>query len=365
MNESLFTNEASFGGNLKSQFRKDLAISTGLYIATGYFGADLISAFESDLVALGSKGPCKIFLGMVYHGGVRPKQLASLRSIDEKLRRNNPDNGVYISRKEYHGKVYKFIRPEGGLKIFIGSSNFSPQGFETRQECNIEVESDSTKLDISNYIYFLFNQDTTEKLSDVELYLRTRKAATPLNKELDDCAIKSSEYPHNSSVIGVCNIKLRVDSQPKSSLNLFFDKGRKNKKNGKYSPRPWYEVELTATSTELRAQHYPKSQLKSPGKMTKIGNPSKSREGEFVVYAEDNGKYYRIDMKVHADNGKNISSAEESGGRSTLGRLIKGKLERNDLLNKGERITSETLHEYGNDTIQLKKISEKTYILEF
>ncbi|MDQ7072765.1 MAG: hypothetical protein Q9N32_03635 [Gammaproteobacteria bacterium] len=92
--------------------------------------------------------------------------------------------------------------------------------------------------------------------------------------------------------LGVCEIKLRVDDQPASSLNLYFDKGRKNS-NGLYAPRPWYEVEITASKEDRENEYYPQSKLKRGSK--------KSQHGEFTAYAEDNGEYYRFDMVVCSD----------------------------------------------------------------
>lgn len=362
MSDELITNEKDFGGRLYKRFSADLASSNGLLVASGYFGADLVSDFEEKLVKLGKKGTCKLLLGMVYHSGVGKKQLETLKSIDTKLRNDNPDNGIFIRRKQYHGKIYK-LNSNTDFKIYIGSSNFSNSGFKSRTECNIEIENDKTKKDIDSFLDFLFTDSATEKFSDVELFLKDRKR-TEITRGLKNCEIDISEFPDESRAIGLCKIKLRVDSQPQSSLNLFFDKGRKNP-NGLYSPRPWHEVELTADSNELKHEHYPKSNLLHPGQITSSGNLSKSREGNFIAYAKDNGKFYRMKMKVHADNGKNISSAKESGGRATLGELIKGKLERAKVLSFRERITSDTLHEYGRDTIDLIKISDNEYIIDF
>ena len=362
MSEVLITNETDFGGKLYKRFSADLASSNGLLVASGYFGADLVSDFEEKLVELGKKGTCKLLLGMVYHSGVGKKQLETLKSIDTKLRNDNPDNGIFIRRKQYHGKIYK-LNSNNDFKIYIGSSNFSNSGFKSRTECNIEIDNDKTKKDIDSFLDFLFTDSTTEKFSDVELFLKDRKR-TEITRGLKNCEIDISEFPDESKVIGLCKIKLRVDSQPQSSLNLFFDKGRKNP-NGLYSPRPWHEVELTADSEELKGEYYPKSKLLHPDQITKSGQTSKTRKGDFIAYTKDNGKYYRIKMKVHADNGKNISSAKESGGRTTLGELIKGKLERAKVLSYRERITSDTLYAYGRDSIDLKKLSNDTYIIDF
>ena len=89
----------------------------------------------------------------------------------------------------------------------------------------------------------------------------------------------------------------------------------------------------------------------------------KLRSDKFHFSVKNNENFYELEMKVHGDFGKNISS--HSGGRSTLGRLLKGKLEQKGLLSIGERVTSEVLHEYGNDTVHLHKLKGDRYILDF
>ena len=51
--------------------------------------------------------------------------------------------------------------------------------------------------------------------------------------------------------------------------------------------------------------------------------------------------------------------------REILGEYIKGKLEREGHLERLETITIDTLRNYGQDYISLKKIKDKTYYLEF
>jgi len=353
MTQNLITNDSSFGGKLISQFKDELPLSSGLVIASGYFGAKTISELEASLVKIGSQGVCKILLGMVYFGGVSKKQLNALTDLDIKLRNDNPQNGVFITKKEYHGKVYKFIGTEKNSTIYVGSSNFSPNGFEYRRECNLLVEDPQLKDNISNYLEFLFNDKDTHNLDEVELSRKSRKKAANIGN-LEEFLIKSNEYPDDEKIIGSCGIKLRVDDQPISSLNLFFGRGRKDS-NGKYEPRPWYEVELSAIKDEINHEFYPTNSKKSSEK--------NSREGDFIMYAKNNKKFYKLKMKVHGDYGKNISS--HSGGRSALGRLLKGKLEQKGLLAIGERVTSEVLHEYGNDTVHLHKLKGDRYILDF
>ena len=132
-----------------------------------------------------------------------------------------------------------------------------------------------------------------------------------------------------------------------------------------HSTRPWYEVEIAACKTDRDNPFYPKSKLINLTAKGKNGKAKKSRNGEFTAYAEDDGKYYKFDMTVYADYGKNISTSKKSGGRQTLGKFIKGKLERAGLLKEGQRITTDMLLEYGSSHIKFIKISDSIYVIDF
>ena len=355
MYETIFTNTKDYGDTFLKEFNSKLSSANQLMIASGYVGATTIEDLESRIVTLSRKGSCKILLGMIFHGGVTAKQKEVLISLDEKLRAIAPNNGVYISMKQYHGKIYRFETEESSC-LYLGSSNFSKEGFATRLECTTLIKDEQTKIDVTSYLEHLFSLSTTVPLSKTDLRVNgKKKIIIKASKELKDYKILEAEYPNIAHALGTCKVKLRVDVQPRSSLNLYFEKGRLSK--GKYAPRPWYEVELTATTTEISSEFYPPSKLIEAGK--------KSRQGAFDMYFQEEDDYYKVQMVVHADNGKNISSAEASGGRSTLGKIIKGRLERAGLLSEGDLITSDILEAYGNDSISLIKISDEDYILEF
>lgn len=354
--DNLFTNKKEFGGSFLKEFETNLKVSENLMIASGYIGATTIEDLEDRIVDLSKKGQCKILIGMIYHGGVTARQKKVLTSLDEKLRAVSQNNGIYISRQQYHGKIYEFESSKE-KQLYLGSSNFSKEGFASRLECTTLIKDSETKDSVSSYLHHLFSLKTTIPLQDAELRVHgKKKTRTKASKELSDYEIPASEFPDITTALGTCKIKLRVDNQPMSSFNLFFDKGRKNL-HGKYAPRPWYEVEITTTTDEIASEFYPKSELVKPG--------SKAKQGYFDAYVEYEGKYYKIKMVVHADNGKNISSHKASGGRETLGRIIKGKLENAGLLSEGDLITSDILDAYGRDYIKLIKFSDDKYILEF
>jgi len=77
----------------------------------------------------------------------------------------------------------------------------------------------------------------------------------------------------------------RVAEKEKSNLNVFFGKGRENKKTLKITPRPWHKIELIASNDLNSQEFYPK--------------------GDFLAYTDDG---ILIPMSTQGDYHKNIRS---------------------------------------------------------
>ena len=342
----MFTNRDT-SEKFDKQILKDIKNFKSLEIATGYFGTEIIEKFEKDLIEISRKGYCKILIGMIFHGGVNKKQKQTLENINKKLRKINGESGIFILREDYHGKIYKFKNDEDEI-IYIGSSNFSNEGLNKRLECNIPIIDKESKKKVSNYVDFLFNHEKTSKLDDVELKLKKKKRKV-IKKTLNNYKRPSNLYPKEIP-ISETRISLRPNNQPRSSLNLCFDKGRKVEKNGKvkWVPRNWYEVEITTQKKE-QTKDYPR--------------------GEFKAWTKDNGNVYELDMITSGGDvpGKNIKGYKDimTREREVLGELIKGKLQREGYLEENDPVTLETLQNYGREYISFKKIRDKVYYLEF
>lgn len=346
-------NVTEFGGKLDSKFSSEIYRADKIDLTTGYFGASLVKDYSPRLIkVVRSGGTVRILVGMIFHKGANKEQYSALKKLDEKLRSLDAGNksGVYISRREYHGKLYSIDN-----KIIIGSSNFSSQGFSSRLECNLVVSGEGEEVKTAKkYINHLFDLTTTEKLNDVDLTQARRKSNNVGGSNLADYAIDYKPL-EKYAILGSMDIELRVDNQPCSSLNLFFDNGRKAP-SGKYMPRPWYEVEITSCKEDIRNPTYPR-----------VGKDDNGRviAREFDAYLLGNDNSYKIKMKVGSAYGKALTSAKSVGGRAILGQYIKGELEKDGTLIHNERVTSEVLSKYGRNTIKLMKISDDLYIVDF
>ncbi|MFT5661255.1 MAG: phosphatidylserine/phosphatidylglycerophosphate/cardiolipin synthase-like enzyme, partial [Sulfurimonas sp.] len=174
MYETIFTNTKDYGNTFLKEFTSKLDSSNDLIIASGYIGATTIEDLENKMVSLSKKGNCKILIGMIFHGGVTAKQKKVLASLDDKLRVINPDNGVYISMQQYHGKIYKFMNEDTSY-LYLGSSNFSKEGFASRLECTTIIKDNQTKTEVALYLEHLFSLKTTVPLKKAELRVNGKK----------------------------------------------------------------------------------------------------------------------------------------------------------------------------------------------
>ena len=335
----MFTNEKDFGGDFGKEIFRNIDNFNSLEIASGYFDPQTIEKNRNKLLEIAKRGFCKILVGMIYHEGVSKNQKKTLEELNKDLKKINNESGVYITLRKYHGKIYKFKKDQNDL-IFVGSSNFSGTGMYGNLECNTSVLDRGSKDHISKFLNHLFtSKELCANLDNVELTIKKKKKKRSKEK-LSKYEISKASFP-KSKILSETKIKLRVDEQPRSSLNLYFEKGRKNPKTGKYSPRPWYEVEITSKKSE-RTKDYP--------------------VGKFIAYVFDDKKYYKLNMITASEGYKGIMTKDN---REILGEYIKGKLEREGHLERLETITIDTLRNYGQDYISLKKIKDKTYYLEF
>lgn len=342
-----FTNHKDFGGDFGKEIIANFKKSESVEIASGYFGVSQIKAMWNEILDIAKRGHCKILIGMIYHEGVGKEQKKNLLELNKTLREINSESGIYIALDQYHGKIYRF-KKQSEDKIFVGSSNFSSSGFYTNYEFNSEIADETNKKGAINFLNFIFDESNefAAPLDKVELQVKGLKSSSKKKKvgdkdSLGDLQIKEKDFPKLPSVSQV-TIKLRVDKQPNSSLNLYFDKGRKTK-DGKYMPRPWYEVEVTSEKSD------------------RDNNPDYPL-GEFDAYIEDDGRFYKVPMITASAGYKAITSRDN---RAILGEFLKGKLQRLGFLDKYQRITSETLMEYGNDSLILEKITDGQYYLKF
>lgn len=338
----MFTNIASHGGKFLDVVDQKISTATDILIATGYTSYDILTRYRNQFIRISNNGGCaKLLLGMAFYEGLAANKLAFLQNLSAELESINESCGVFVTYSgKFHGKVYKFIN-NGQEEIYLGSSNFSRSGLSENIETTALITNESTIDRVNQFLDFLLSPDNAVSISNADITVpgTTRYIEHISLETLDDLARYDQSTIHTTQIPYFQFPLSRIVANEKSSLNVYFGKGRLNRQTGFIRPRPWYEVELIANSEIYRNPIYP--------------------HGDFSAYTDDG---YIIPMKTSGDNFKNIRSR---GNLRILGQWIKGKLQRSNALIPLTPVTEDTLDIYGNDVIKFYQIDDSRYYMEF
>ena len=337
--EGLFANLPPIGigavDSFGSSFTDDLSLAKDVIVCTGYVAAESIIELQARLEVFDNIQSFDLIVGMARFDGLTTEQHRCLKNLDEYL--NSAGLGrVYVSMAiPIHAKLARF---QGKIDTaIIGSSNLGSLTRATRQyEVDVRICDEPA-------LFLKFD----------EFMSKAKAGSRPFSESIDKIKIKENTPNPLENLVGVTKIdvsnvavelstvsfEIPVKVEPKSSMNVYFGKGRTSV-NGRTLPRPWYEVELIVPKSITEMSGYPTN----PG------------SGEKFTVKTDDG--YMFDCKTSGDFSKNLRSA---GDLETLGRWLKGRLERSGALELGKPVTIETLKMYGRDTITLTKALEGNY----
>ena len=338
----MYTNLVAYGGNFRSVLDSEFKAATNVTIASGYASLDIINAYNSEFIRIAnSGGRSRLLLGMAFYEGLSQKKYDALIKLNLALISYGHDSGVYVTNgRRYHGKVYHFER-QSESSIYVGSSNFSTSGTKNNIECTLPVTVPQQQVEITEFLEELYSQNYAIKIDQADNIVSTQKQSA-LSKIQNQWSNLSTYDPRTISKDNLPKFVFplsRVVDKQQSNLNVYFGKGRWNRKTDIVTPRPWYEIELIADQTLRSQPEYP--------------------QGDFTAYTDDG---YIIPMRTQGDNYKNIRSKDSL---QIFGMWLKGKLERSGSLKRYEPVTQETLTEYGSDKLVFYKITKGEYYLEF
>jgi len=311
-------------------------------IASGYISeesiADLINLYET-----GYNKPLNLIVGMHYFEGFSYGQYYALLRLSDILIEKNT-GGIYVSTvMKYHGKVYSFCE-NGQYSTIIGSSNLTKialtkeNAAERVYDTDLYIHDDVIADDIEKFIVNLQDKFCTNLKS---LKFEDIKIIEPVNLFENYLSVEkvSTDGIENQLTDIVFDIPLKTEE--KSNLNACFGKGRQNFSDGSVLPRDWYEVEVIVPSSTTNKKEYPKNE-------------------QFWVITDDG---YKFECKTGGDYSKNFRSALDL---KILGRWIKGRMENRRVLKTKEKVTEETLANYGRNNMRLTKTKiSNTWYLDF
>jgi hypothetical protein len=326
-------------------FELGVVNSDSIKIATGYITEDSLLELKSILLFYNEENQtktCSLVIGMHGREGFTRAQYDAAIELATFMRDRDLGSVRVCTAFKYHGKTYVFGKNGAPTPIsaMLGSSNLG-NILDSRQ---YEVDALFTEGTVLSELDVLHEDLATKASKDILEWPKPDhfiEMPDLLQDRVDVEKADQSEYERIDAdeIERVFDLPLKAEA--KSNLNVYFGKGRKQP-NGAIRPRHWYEVELIVPREITAADGYPQ------------------RDAVISVLTDDG---WRFQCKISGDYGKNFRS---EGDLKTLGRWIKGRLERANCLKVGQPVTEEVLQKYGRKTISLKETSDpNVWLLDF
>jgi hypothetical protein len=326
-------------------FELGVVNSDSIKIATGYITEDSLLELKSILLFYNEENQtktCSLVIGMHGREGFTRAQYDAAIELATFMRDRDLGSVRVCTAFKYHGKTYVFGKNGAPTPIsaMLGSSNLG-NILDSRQ---YEVDALFTEGTVLSELDVLHEDLATKASKDILEWPKPDhfiEMPDLLQDRVDVEKADQSEYERIDAdeIERVFDLPLKAEA--KSNLNVYFGKGRKQP-NGAIRPRHWYEVELIVPREITAADGYPQ------------------RDVVISVLTDDG---WRFQCKISGDYGKNFRS---EGDLKTLGRWIKGRLERANCLKVGQPVTEEVLQKYGRKTISLKETSDpNVWLLDF
>ena len=333
---------SSFG----EAFESGVVSSDSIKIATGYVTEESLLELKAILLFYSQENKtkkCSLVIGMHGREGFTQAQYEAAIDLATFLKEKEIGGVRVCTAFKFHGKTYVFSK-EGSPKpisAMLGSSNLG-NILDSRQW---EVDALFKDGDVLTELDTLHDELVKKASKDILEWPKPVsfiEMPDLLQDRIDVEKADKDKYEaiENTATDRVFDLPLKAEA--KSNLNAYFGKGRLATSTGAIRPRHWYEVELIVPIEITQADGYPK------------------RGSEIRVYTDDG---WTFTCKIEGQNGKNFRSGKDL---RTLGRWIKGRLERAGCLKVGQPVTKEVLDKYGRHTISLKETRDPAvWLLDF
>jgi len=314
-----------FGKSSKTYMEKALKQCVTLKIASGYISSDALIDLKR-VIELNNKPRLELLIGMHYFDGFTKNQYIAACSLNDFLIDNDLGFVYLANTVKFHGKMYSFIMDDSSTSALIGSSNLGSLYDNVNKQYEVDILLEGEE---STYVNKTLNTIITSlgtPLKDV-----TIKTFIEFNKLLENHEnVRKIDPVELSEILSkrtAINFDIPIKAAPKSNLNPYFGKGRKDLR-GYVAPRPWYEVEIIVSNTITSRAGYPCDQT-------------------FEVYTDDG---WHFTCETNGDYSKNLRSKDDL---KILGKWLKGRMEEAGALKMGSPVTDDVIAAYGRNTIKL------------
>jgi hypothetical protein len=327
--------------SFRDTLRDEIQSAKRIDIVSGYVGKSAATNFGHHLIACARRGGrVRILIGMAGTEGLTEATHQAWSSIHEQLQQVNQNSGVFAYTTKIHAKLYIF-GDEKNAKMYVGSQNFnfSSGNMELMLETPLHPE-------VHYHVEELFaDSKNTFPITGVVNIKGTK--SDPFTRKVTTAEVfhYDAHLDHRKMQL-VESIDLRAicEKNPIGSLNLYHGKGRLNSTTGIYTPRPWYEVELT-----LGRDKYP-------------GLPR-----DFRAFTDD-GIVIEMQRRSGGPAGQpelGLKDLTSKGNRQLFGEWIKGKLESAGALEVGDVIDGSTFDTFGADQLQFYRMNDNEFYMLF
>ena len=287
-----------------------------LVIVSGYASASFLSHHLHELQELGHSIQIELIIGMTVSDGLPIAQHKAF--LDHSKSHEGISISYIISAYSVHSKNYVWLKGNTLLRAFAGSANYTNSGFLSKSR----IESMSMVDPISSYEFYQRTKRETELC-----------VSHGIDKLILLYAVNSgnnlSRISQSSETVSLTLVVQNTgDVHLKSGLNWGQRPGRD--RNQAYIPIP-------STIYKDKADFFPE-----------IGH-------RFVLHTDDD----QVIIAVRAqERGKAIHSADDN---AELGRYFRNRLN----VPSGAPIRRSDLDRYGRTDVEIAKIDESTYTLNF
>jgi hypothetical protein len=320
--------------NPHSIFKEVIDQTSCLRIASGYISTDSISIL-TEIVRRNNRPRIELLIGMHYFDGFTKPQYNATMHLHAYLVEQGLGFVSLATAFKYHGKLYHFSLQSGEQKALLGSSNLGCviESINNQYEVDVLFKSPEECLKIKSYIDSL-NQKIGTEINNVAISsFRTSEGLLEGFAEVDKISAEELSRRWKNRGTQVFKLPLKDSSEaPKSNLNVYFGKGRQDKREF-VIPRPWYEVELIVPNSITRSDGYPSNRI-------------------FTVITDDG---WMFKCQTQGDYAKNFRSAVDL---KILGKWLKGRLEDSGCLVPGSAVDQLVLDNYGRRDVELISTSD-------
>lgn len=335
--------------------------SNKLSVVSGYVGPSMVK----KLAELPETSSFVIVYGMYGYEGIAEP----IHNSFTEIQRSMPNVSIYYSTIPVHSKIYSWGQDNDTIGVLIGSANFTHYGLRTNYR---EILSDVSPQDISDCDKYLkYVLDHCVLCTDPSVVIRKEPVLKrrPVNPRAKVKSKKKQAQPYVSQGICCASFLDKSDKVPaKSRINWGLAGIGKKRSHTSLGDA---EIRITMDYLKLFPDLFPIK--KYVGTINPTSKGKITRENDEIEMIWDDGTIMvgimegqnKIDGKVYP---KQICSSPK---KNYLGKYLRmrilGKESIDDLTidDLKRRISKKDLVKYGRTDIQISKIGEGIYYMDF